>query len=66
MRELRGAIKQFLAIAPEDDERRLKLEQMQADVEKTKMQIEELKSGENDKPTEINVKRWSNVNRTGS
>ncbi|QUL57557.1 hypothetical protein KDC22_14400 [Paenibacillus tritici] len=66
MRELRGAIKQFLAIAPEDDERRLKLEQMKADVEKTKMQIEELKNGENDKPTEINVKRWSHVNRSGS
>ncbi|MEK4881442.1 MULTISPECIES: phage terminase small subunit [Paenibacillus] len=63
MREIRGAIKQFLAIAPENDERRLKLEQMQADVEKTKMQIEELKNGENDKPTEINVKRWSNVTR---
>jgi uncharacterized protein YjcR len=66
MRELRGAIKQFLAIAPEDDERRLKLEQMQADVEKTKMQIEELKSGDNENPTAINVKRWSNGSRSGS
>ncbi|MBP1307321.1 hypothetical protein MKY98_14315 [Paenibacillus sp. FSL M8-0228] len=33
MSELRGAIKQFLAIAPEEDERRMKLDQMQAQVE---------------------------------
>ncbi|MEC0233721.1 phage terminase small subunit [Paenibacillus kribbensis] len=61
MREIRGAIKQFLSIAPESDERRLKLDQMQAQVEKTRMEIEELKNGEKDRPTEINVKRWSHV-----
>ncbi|MBE7901079.1 hypothetical protein G7L40_21120 [Paenibacillus polymyxa] len=61
MREIRGAIKQFLAIVPENDERRLKLDQMQAQVKKTRMEIEELKNGEKDRPTEINVKRWSHV-----
>jgi uncharacterized protein YjcR len=66
MSELRSAIKQFKAIAPEEDERRLKLDGMQAQVEKTRLQIEELKNGENEKPTEINVKRWSNVPRAGS
>ncbi|MEK3787571.1 phage terminase small subunit [Paenibacillus sp. FSL K6-1230] len=65
MREIRGAIKQFLAIVPEKDERRLKLAQMKAQVEKTKMEIEELKNGEKDRPTEINVKRWSNVSDAG-
>ncbi|MFF2014995.1 phage terminase small subunit [Paenibacillus sp. NPDC058177] len=65
-RELRGAIKQFLEIAPEDDERRTKLDQMQAQVEKTRLEIEEMKNGEKDTPTEINVKRWSNVPRSGS
>ncbi|MEC0169733.1 phage terminase small subunit [Paenibacillus graminis] len=63
MSELRSAIKQFKAIAPEEDERRIKLEGMQAQIEKTRLQIEELKNGDNDKPTEINVKRWSNVTR---
>ncbi|MCF2719283.1 phage terminase small subunit [Paenibacillus sp. UKAQ_18] len=66
MREIRGAIKQFLSIAPESDERRLKLDQMQAQVEKTRMEIEELKNGEKDRPTEINVKRWSHVPDAGS
>lgn len=66
MSELRSAIKQFKAIAPEEDERRLKLDGMQAQVEKTRLQIEELKNGEKDHPTEINVKRWSNVPRAGS
>ncbi|MHA6530198.1 phage terminase small subunit [Paenibacillus sp. BAC0078] len=60
MRELRGAIKQFLAIADEADERRLKLNQMQAQVDKTRLEIEELNNREKDQPTEINVRRWTN------
>lgn len=64
MREIRGAIKQFLDIAPQDDERRLKLEQMKAQVEKVRLEIEGLKNGENDRPTEINVRRWSRVPNT--
>jgi uncharacterized protein YjcR len=57
MRELRGAIKQFLAIAPEGDERRLKLEQMQADVDKTKIQIEALKNGDGDSNKDV-IEDW--------
>lgn len=45
MSELRSLIKQFNDMAHEDDERRLKLEQMQANVEKTKVEITRL-SGE--------------------
>lgn len=43
--ELRSSIKQFNDMAHEDDERRLKIEQMQANVEKTKVEITRL-SGE--------------------
>ncbi|OAZ49743.1 hypothetical protein A9Z39_10575 [Paenibacillus polymyxa] len=53
MSELRGAIKQFLAIAPEEDERRIKLDQMQAQVEKTRLQIEELKNGKGDSEEDL-------------
>lgn len=60
MSELRSAIKQFEAIATEDDERRLKWEGMQTQIEKTRLQIEALKNGEKDTPTEINVRRWTN------
>lgn len=38
--ELRSSIKQFLELAHDDDERRLKLEQMQAGIEKTKKETE--------------------------
>ncbi|WP_127580868.1 phage terminase small subunit [Paenibacillus koleovorans] len=44
MSELRGAIKQFLAAAPENDERRAKLELMQAQVEKTKAEVDKVKA----------------------
>lgn len=66
MKELRSAIKQFIEIAPEKDERRLKLDKMKAEIEKTRLEIDELKNGENENPTEINVKRWSNGSRAGS
>jgi uncharacterized protein YjcR len=39
MAELRGAIKQFLNAAPENDERRAKLALMQAQVDKTKVEV---------------------------
>lgn len=38
--ELRSSIRQFVEMADQDDERRLKLEQMQLNVEKTKTDIE--------------------------
>lgn len=39
-RELRSAINQFLSAAPENDERRLKLELMEAQIEKTHADVE--------------------------
>lgn len=46
MSELRSLIKQFNDMATEDDERRLKLEQMQLNVNKTKAEIDKLGSKE--------------------
>lgn len=43
MSELRSLIKQFNELAHEDDERRLKLEQMQLGIDKTKAEIDKLK-----------------------
>ncbi|NRD80296.1 hypothetical protein HPT25_23525 [Bacillus sp. BRMEA1] len=43
MSELRSLIKQFNELAHEDDERRLKLEQMQMGIEKTKAEIARVK-----------------------
>lgn len=40
MAELRSLIKQFIDLANEDDERRLKLEQMQLNIEKTKADVD--------------------------
>lgn len=48
MSELRGLIRQFNEMATEDDERRLKLKQMQLSVDKTKAEIDILK-GNDDK-----------------
>ena len=39
-RELRSSIRQFVEMADYDDERRLKLEQLQLNMEKTKTEIE--------------------------
>jgi len=44
-KELRSAIKQFLVAAPENDERRAKLELMQAQVEKVRAEVESVKGG---------------------
>lgn len=59
MSELRSLIKQFNELAHEDDERRLKLEQMRLGIEKTKAEVEKISSGSDDKPIEILIKRKS-------
>jgi uncharacterized protein YjcR len=48
MSELRGLIKQFNELAYDDDERRLKLQQMQLTIDKTKAELENVKNPEND------------------
>jgi uncharacterized protein YjcR len=55
--ELRSSIKQFLELAHEQDERRLKLEKMQLNIEKTKAELDKLNYDSNDKPIEIVIKR---------
>ncbi|EID42869.1 phage terminase small subunit [Parageobacillus thermoglucosidasius] len=57
MSELRSLVKQFNELAHEDDERRLKLEQMRLGIEKTKAEVEKISSGSDDKPIEILIKR---------
>ncbi|MCU6798008.1 phage terminase small subunit [Paenibacillus sp. WQ 127069] len=42
-REFRSAVKQFLSMAPENDERRLKLELMQVQIDKGKAEVEAIK-----------------------
>ncbi len=44
--ELRSSIRQFVEMADQDDERRLKLEQMQLGIDKTKLEIEKIQSGD--------------------
>ncbi len=44
--ELRSSIRQFVEMADQDDERRLKLEQMQLNIDKTKLEIEKIQSGD--------------------
>ncbi|MCF7617394.1 phage terminase small subunit [Bacillus sonorensis] len=56
MGELRSLIKQFDALAHEEDERRLKLEQMRLNIEKTKAEVERLNDDENDSTFEIIIK----------
>jgi uncharacterized protein YjcR len=48
MSELRGLIKQFNELAFEDDERRLKLQQMSLNIDKTKAKLERVKNPENE------------------
>jgi uncharacterized protein YjcR len=57
MGELRSLIKQFDELAHANDERRLKLEQMQLNVDKTKLEIENISDDKEDKPIEIFIKR---------
>lgn len=57
--ELRTTIKQFLEMAHDDDERRLKLEQMQLGIEKTRAETEKLKREANpDNSTEDKLKSY--------
>ena len=54
--EHRNLVKQFMDLTTEDDERRLKLEQMQLNIDKTKAEIEKLDKNDNG-PMEIVIKR---------
>lgn len=62
MGTLSNLIKQFVNIAHEDDERLLKLEQMQLGIDKTKAEIEKLTNDDSGKePPTINIiDTWSN------
>lgn len=56
MSELRSLIKQFNELATEDDERRLKLELLQAQIDKAKVETEKIaKEKEEDAPPIINI-----------
>lgn len=57
MTSLNGMIKQFNELANSDDERKLKLEQMQLNIEKTKAETKKLTETQNDEPIEIIIKR---------
>jgi uncharacterized protein YjcR len=57
MKELRSAIKQFIEIAPEKDERRLKLERMKLEIEKSKVAIEKLKKGDGNADDDL-IEDW--------
>lgn len=57
MTTLQGLMKQFDDMAHKDDERRLKLEQMGLNIQKTKAEIEKISSGDEDKPIEVVIKR---------
>ncbi|KAA8782529.1 hypothetical protein EC604_01530 [Paenibacillus amylolyticus] len=64
MREIRGAIKQFLLIADEDDKRRLELQQIQARVDKTRLEIEKLKNGDGDTEDDL-IEDWVKAVESG-
>lgn len=55
--ELRASIKQFDEMAHVDDERRLKLEGMRLNAEKTKAELKKLEDGDSEKPIEIFISR---------
>ncbi len=54
--EHRNLVKQFMDLTTEDDERRLKLKQMQLNIDKTKAEIDKL-DNKDDGPLEIVIKR---------
>lgn len=54
--ELRSSIRQFVEMADQDDERRLKLEQMRLNIDKTKAEIDKL-DNKDEGPIEIVIKR---------
>lgn len=53
--ELRSSIRQFVEMADQDDERRLKLEQMQLSIDKTKVEIRKLGSDDQNESFEIKI-----------
>lgn len=53
--ELRTSINHFIKLADEADERRLKLEQMQLSIDKTKVEIDKIGSDEQTGPIEIKI-----------
>lgn len=57
MSELRSLIKQFCEMAHDDDERRLKLEQMRVGIDRTKAEIDKLNGDGDDGPIEILISR---------
>lgn len=60
MSELRSLIKQFNEMAHEDDERRMKLEAMQANINKAKAETEQISKEEGNAPPSITiVDAWS-------
>lgn len=61
--ELRSSIKQFLELAHEDDERRMKLELMQAQINRNKAEAEKLKKEqEGNAPPKITIiDEWSEI-----
>jgi phage terminase small subunit len=61
MAELRSLIKDFLQLSGQDDHRRLQLEKMQHDIEKTKAEILQIKGGGNNEETDDWVKAIKDV-----
>lgn len=57
MSELRNLIKQFNDLAQDNDERRLKLQLMQANIDKTKAEVEKITDNNDSDPIEIMIKR---------
>ncbi|MEK4968600.1 phage terminase small subunit [Cytobacillus sp. FSL R7-0696] len=57
MSELRSLIKQFDEMAHLEDERRLKLDLMKAQIDKTRADAEKASNNDSDKPIEILIKR---------
>lgn len=55
--ELRASIKQFDEMAHVDDERRLKLEGMRLNAEKTRAELKKIEDGDSEKPIEIFISR---------
>ncbi len=53
--ELRSSIRQFVEMADQHDERRFKLEQMQLNIDKSKLEIEKLGSDQQNEPIEIQI-----------
>ncbi len=57
MAEYRNLVKQFMDLAHDDDERRLKIELMQANINKAKAEADKISNKDDDKPIEIMIRR---------